>query len=200
MTACPGWKKTCAICARLSVTIPRRRAGRARSLIAAGLVFGASALRSWAYQRGLLVPPWTGVPPLDAVFVFLCCLALIMRGQPRATATAGTRGLLAAMSSIGVTVGIAAAALGLAAWVLDDPNIIKLFPAMLFTLCGASWWVAFAVTRRRWTAAACIGAFGFVFLCAVLAARPEAWLALASVLMLVVALPGWLLIRAELGR
>jgi hypothetical protein len=177
---------------------PAIRAGAI--MVAAGVVFGLSALRAWAYQRGLLAPPWTGFPPFDAVFVFLSCLTLIRRRWPQAATTAAARGLSAAMNSIGVGVVVTAAALAAAGRALDDPNMMRAFPAILFVLYGSAWSVAFAVTRRKWTVAVAGGAFGFAMICASLAARPEAWLALAVGLWLLVAAPGWLLARAERWR
>jgi hypothetical protein len=166
-------------------------------MVAVGLVFGAAALRAWAYQRSWL-PPWFGfLPPLDAVFVFLSSVTVIGWRWPQAPATVRSRALGAALNSIGLSVVVTAAALGAAGRALEDPNLIQGFPAMLFILYGAGWWVAFSVTRRRWTMVVFSASIGFSMICASLAGSPEMWLALAVGLVLSVAVPGWLFARAE---
>lgn len=166
-------------------------------MVAAGLVFAMAALRAFVHAQGAL-PAYLGVlAPFDAIFLFLTCLTLIQRRWPEAPMTARSRGLVAALNSVGMAVVVVVAALAAAGRALNDPEMMKAFPAMLFVLYGSGWWVAFAVTRRPWTIAVFGGAIGFAMICATLAGRPEAWLALAAGLVLTVAAPGWLFARAE---
>lgn len=177
---------------------PILRAGAA--MCAAGAVFGLSALRSWAYARDLVAQPWAGVPPFDAIVLFLACITLIPRYIPAPEAsTASTRALSAIMAAIGTSVVVMAAALELAGLALEDRDTIQLFPAAMFILFAAGWWVAFATVRRRWLVVFIAGAFGFAMVCAALVGRPELWLGLGFGLLITVALPGWLLIRVERG-
>lgn len=177
---------------------PILRAGA--TMLAAGVVFGLSAIRSWAYARGFIVAPWAGIPPLDAVFLFLACLTLIPRFiRAPGASTASTRALTAMMTALGTSVAVLAAALGLTGRTLGEPNMILAFPAAMFILFAAGWWVAFATVRRIWIVAFVGGSFGFAMICASLAGKPEAWLAMGAGLLLTVALPGWIMIRSECG-
>lgn len=171
-----------------------RRTGA--TMIAAGAIFGLSALRGWAHQRGMLPwpPPWVGVPPFDAILLFLAAVLLIRRRWPEQLGSAASRALSTALNSIGVAVVIVSAALAVAARATHDPGVFAIFPSILFAMYGSGWWVVHAVTRERWTLPVLVAAFAAALVAAACAARPEAWLVLALGLWLVVALPGWRLL------
>lgn len=177
-------------------------AGGARQgaiLLAIGLIFGLGAIQYWALDAGLLplpgaVRPWLW---LDGLVVFLVTLALISaryRGQPPGAASRALQGAWGGMgvAMIFACIGLAAASrrLGLA---LLAP---WMFPLILFTLTGAAWSVVYAARRRRAFALAAGGSFAAAVLCGALMGRPEEWLALSGGLLLVLALPGGLMLRA----
>lgn len=170
-------------------------------LIAAGIIFGLSAVRGWAHQRGMLpwAPPWIGLPPFDAILLFVVSMALIVRRYPAQPANAASRALSTALNSMGVAVVVVTVALAAAARALQDWTLFGAFPSILFAMYGSAWWVVHAVTRERWTIFVIIAAFTCALAGALLAARPEAWLVLAIGLWLVVALPGWRLLASGVG-
>lgn len=170
-------------------------------LIAAGLIFGFSALRGWAHQRGMLPwpPPWIGLPPFDAILLFLATMTLIVRRFPAQPSSAASRALSTALNSMGVAVVVVTVALAAVAHSTGNWTLFGAFPSILFAMYGSAWWVVHAILRERWTIAVLTVAFACALLSALLAARPEAWLVLAVGLWLVVALPGWKLL-ADGGR
>jgi hypothetical protein len=102
----------------------------------------------------------------------------------------------ATWSGVGTGITVAGLALGLGAWRLQQPSLVLwTFPLVLFTLYGAAWGVAFAVTRRTWFALVAGGCFVATLACGAFMGRPEEWMVLSLGLFVLVAAPGYAMVR-----
>lgn len=176
---------------------PLRREGAI--LAAAGMIFGLSAVRTWALQTGHLPHqlPWYGWGPFDAVAVFGVTLVGLMRCFPGQPFNAASRAFVTTLGALGVCATVLTAGLAAAAWRLNDGAVLQAFPVALLSLYGALWSVAFALRRRPWLAVLAATAFALAVLSGFVAGRPELWLVLAAGLWLLVAAPGVALLRTS---
>jgi hypothetical protein len=168
-------------------------------LAAIGVIFGLVALQYWAIDAGLLAVPeafrdWGW---LDGFAIFIVAMALIRAKFPNRAPGAASRALTAAWSGVGISLIVADLGLIAASRALALPLLTPwMFPLILFTLIGAAWSVAFAVRRRRAFALTAVASFAAAILCGVLMGRPEEWLVLSGGLFLLLAAPGWAIVRA----
>lgn len=130
------------------------------AFFAGGLLYGLQCLVQGAQAAGWIVMP----PLVTLTFVigitvaFLAILAVvIVRGQKSKTTGVTNRAVQAAMSSIGLA-NMALLALFAAAAIPRQSIVIwELYPAALFALMGAAWYVVFMLRRRLWLAAVSAG-------------------------------------------
>jgi len=167
-------------------------------LIAVGTIFGLDSLRFWGIEAGFL--PWAKPTEhfygFDAFAIFLVVLYVIMRRFRGLAQGAGARAVSAAWLGVGVAYVVALLSLGAAAWRLKQPLLmVWIPPTILFTLYGATWWVAFAVKRRAWLAGVAIGSFATAILSGLAIPSPHEWAVLAFGLFLWVAAPGIVIVR-----
>jgi hypothetical protein len=166
-------------------------------LAAAGTIFGAAALLHWLIESGALPAPpgagkWLWVYSGAGFFV---AMMLILRRAPdrRGIAARATR---AAWTGVGTAMIVAGVALAVGAVRLDLPVVATgVFPVVLFSLYGAAWGVAFALTRRAWFALVAAGCFAAVVACGWVMGTAAEWLVLGLGLFVVVALPGAAIVR-----
>lgn len=167
-------------------------------LIAVGVIFGLDSFRFWGIEAGFL--PWAKPTEhfygFDAFAIFLVVLYVIMR-RFRGLAQGGrARAVSAAWLGVGAAYVVALVSLGAAAWRLKQPLLMVWIPPMiLFTLYGASWWIAFAVKRRAWFAGVAIGSFATALLSGLSIPSPHEWAVLAFGLFLWVAVPGIVIVQ-----
>jgi hypothetical protein len=167
-------------------------------LIAVGAIFGLDSFRFWGIEAGFL--PWAKPTEhlygFDALAIFLVVIHLIMRRFRGVAQGAPSRAVSGAWSSMGVAIGVALVSLGAAAWRLKQPLLMVWIPPLiLFTLYGASWWIAFAVKRRAWFAGVAIGSFATAVLSGLSIPSPHEWAVLAFGLFLWVAAPGIVIVH-----
>ncbi len=173
-------------------------------LMSAGLIYGAASLFHWA-QVGGVFPEVSGIAIgigwLAATAVFLLTLFIIigrlkrnggvMTASNRATGTVwsalgwGIFALSVSMAALGARAGADAALIGFA-----------LVPSAIMVFYGIGWAVSAAMYRSRNLWALAFGSFVAAPLLALLSGEPEQYLAYAAALFLLMALPGWLLMRA----
>lgn len=168
-------------------------------LLAIGLIFGLVAAQYWAIDSQLLHVSATAHTWLwlDGLVPFLICVAVIAVRFPARAPGAASRALAGAWSGMGAAFVVADVALIAASKQLGIPLLAKwMFPLILFTLIGAVWGLAFAVRRRKVFGLVAFGCFAAAILCGTLMGRPEEWLVLSAGLILLVAIPGGLMIRA----
>jgi hypothetical protein len=170
-------------------------------LLAAGLIFGGvQGLGLAALQLGLLRdhPALSVYLPFGAMAVFLAALSLLRRGlgaRPGAHSPVN-RATGSAWRGVGVAIMVLVAAFMLTSWRFADWRVFAVFPSVIFALYGAGWLVSAAMTRIGWMALVAYSSFGVALGIAALSDRVVIASTLeAASLFLLVALPGYLLMR-----
>ncbi|MFN3669970.1 MAG: hypothetical protein ACK4VY_11725 [Brevundimonas sp.] len=171
-------------------------------LMSAGLIYGGASLVHWAQLAGVF--PVDGVPIgigwLAATGLFLLSLALILPrlGRSGGVMTAGNRASATVWSALGW--GVFALFLSMAAlgWRMGEQGALmamSLAISAIMVFYGIGWAVTAAMhkSRRLWGLA--IGSFVAAPILAALAGTSEQYLAYAAALFLLMALPGFLLMR-----
>lgn len=167
---------------------------------AAGLLYGIQCLFHLGQALGWIrIPDWATLT--FVVFItaaFLVVLIWVIR-KDRLAGMRGSsinRGINAAFSGAGMANTALVAVFAYNAIRLDDFSIWLLYPAVVFALQGAVWYVAHILRRRRWMLWTAIGWIAGSVGLGILVAYPIAYLALCSVaLIALMAWPGWIMVR-----
>lgn len=170
-------------------------------LIAAGGVFGVAGIIHWAVLTGLINAPMMslGVIWPIALFVFLGLLVWLRRGagaRPGAQSP-GNRAAGSAWSAMGWTIFVISLSIGLLAWRTRSDIPVLIFPPLILALYGMGWSVAAAMARKRWLWATAVGSYAAALLVAWMAVDPVVYLVYAAAMLLLMALPGYILMRQE---
>ena len=102
----------------------------------------------------------------------------------------------AAWSAVGLMTGATIGLLMTASLTTGQDSFFQLWPAFAFVLWGGGWSAIAIVRRRWWLGLVAAASFAFAIGAAALLAVPEVWLLMAAGLMLVFALPGFVILRA----
>lgn len=165
---------------------------------AGGLLYGLQTLYHYAQFKGWIDPPaMVSLVVVSGVTIaFLAILSVVLWRDRKAGATGLMgRALTAVFGGIGLAnlamvfvFGINAARSGILTWML--------YPAVIFALQGAAWYVAYQLQKRTWHAAV---AFGWFFAAAALGyavGNTELYVLIASVSLFgLMALPGFVMMR-----
>ncbi|MFZ5669024.1 MAG: hypothetical protein ACOY4K_05995 [Pseudomonadota bacterium] len=170
-------------------------------LVAAGLIFSAASVLHWAMLTGLLaLSPWAfPVIWFGALGIFLGALWLLnrrIRGRPGASRP-GNRATGVAWAAAGwaiFTIGVSLMIVSVRART-EAPMLV--FPSLILGLYGLGWSVAAAMSGKGWLWATAIGAYGATLLVAWFAIDPAVYLIYAAALVLLAAVPGFVLMRQE---
>ena len=167
-------------------------------MIGVGVIFGIVDLLYWLGFSGWLPVPrqvgaWFWVAGL---VVFFVSMPIARRRLPAPTGAAA-RAMAAAWSGIGISLTAAGIGLLLGAWRMGLPNLVLwVFPIVLFTLYGAAWGVAWAAKRTAWFALAALGCFAAAVAEGALMGDAGQWLVSSLGLFVLVAVPGFAIMRA----
>jgi hypothetical protein len=176
------------------------------NLMVGGLFYGTVSLVCWALAVRVLILPWSwaaiwspgiwiAVTPPYLVYCY------IRRTRWRATrpgATAITnRAVHAAYRGIGYALLSLMAAAVIAAHQMKTMAAFALFPSTIMACYGLGWLVAAAMSETKWLRAVAVASFAAALLIAAAIELTAGYLVMAAFLYLLVALPGWLLTRAE---
>jgi len=171
-------------------------------LMFAGLIFGASSLFYWAQISGLIDVPVLadGLIWLIATGLFFVVLAVVNTGLKRkaGVVTAGNRASGTTWSALGWGIFALFASLAVLGFRLGEEAAmlaLALTPSVIMVFYGIGWAVSATMYRSRilwWLAA---GSFVAAPLLASLADQEAQYLAYAGALFLLMALPGWMLMR-----
>ncbi|MGV8929861.1 MAG: hypothetical protein ACOH1E_08910 [Brevundimonas sp.] len=172
-------------------------------LMSAGLIFGSASLIHWAQISGLIgeVPgPVTGLIWLIATGVFFVVMAFLLRGLKRkgGVVTAGNRASSTTWSALGWGIFALFASLGVLGWRLGEEAALMglaLSPSIIMVFYGIGWAVSATMYRNRTLWWLAIGSFLAAPVLAWMAGDSAQYLAYAAALFLLMALPGWLLMR-----
>lgn len=169
--------------------------------VAAGGIFGLASLAHWAVASGVVAASglalmliWTA-----AAVVYLTVLTVLLRGRMRrpGALSPGNRATGAAWSALGMTIFAFAVILALAAWRLQQPQILDVFAPLILGLYGAGWLIASAMSERGWLKLTALGTYFAALAAAWLVGRPEQYLVFAAALVLFMAVPGVAILRQE---
>lgn len=170
-------------------------------LVAAGAVFGIAGIIHWSIVVGIINAPQMafGIVWPVALFVFLGLLFWLRRGvetRPGAQSP-GNRAAGTAWSAMGWTIFVISLTIGILAWRTHSPIPALIFPPLILALYGMGWCVAAAMARKRWLWMTAIGSYAAALLVAWLAVSPAVYLVYALAMLLLMALPGYILMRQE---
>ena len=171
-------------------------------LFGAGLIFGLGSLGHWAVASGLagLDMAAVNVIWLGATALFLIMLAVTLTRMKRAggVQTSANRASGTAWASVGWGIFALSASMAALSWRLgEDAAMISfaLMPSMIMVFYGSGWAVTAAMQRSKPLWALAIGSFAAAPLLAALTGSADQYLAYAAALFLLMALPGWMLMR-----
>lgn len=171
-------------------------------LMSAGLIYGAASLFYWAEitDRVQIGGSVTGVGWLVATGIFLVTLFLIIARLKRqgGVMTASNRATATVWSALGW--GIFALFLSMAAlgWRTGEQGALiamSLSSSIIMVFYGIAWAVSAAMHRSRVLWGLAIGSFASAPLLAAFTGQAEQYLAYAAALFLLMAVPGFLLMR-----
>lgn len=170
-------------------------------LVAAGVTFAGAGVVHWSIQTGLVNLPKTtlGVVWLGALVVFMGLLVWLRRGgrsRPGAQSP-GNRASSAAWSAMGWSIFVIALAIAILSARTHSYIPTLIFPPLILGLYGMGWSVAAAMSRKRWIWMTAIGSYVAALVVAWLAVDPVVYLVYAAALLLLMALPGYILMRQE---
>lgn len=175
-------------------------------LFGAGLIYGLASLGHWAVARGLAGLDmdavnwiWLGA---TALFVLLLVVVLIRLNRAGGVRTSANRASGTAWASVGWGVFALSASMAVLGWRMGQEAAmvgLALMPSMIMVFYGGGWAVTAAMQRSRtlWTLA--IASFAAAPLLAALTGSADQYLAYAAALFLLMALPGFLLMRGARG-
>ncbi|MDO9222664.1 MAG: hypothetical protein Q7U20_03015 [Caulobacter sp.] len=170
-------------------------------LLTAGVVFAGASLAHWAVMAGVvIVSPWAfpGIWTV-ALSVFLITLTVLRRrmdGQPGASSP-GNRAAGMAWTGVGWAIFTMAVVLAVISYRTHSPAPMMVFPSVILTFYGLGWTVAAAMSRKGWIWLTAIGSYVWAVVTAWFAAGSEVYLIYALALLMLAALPGFLLMRRE---
>jgi hypothetical protein len=169
------------------------------TLVAAGGLYGAASLVHWATLSG-----FGGLPPSTSSWGWLAALLgfflVLFLTKRRGGADSRPRAIAQAWQGIGWGIFFMFAAIALATWRTSSPILISFSPAIVLGLYGVAWWVAAAVTGKRWLVATAAGSFAASLISAWLVTDTAQWLFYAIALVMLALVPGLVVLREARAR
>ena len=137
---------------------------------------------------------WIGTLASNGVF---CVGVIVLSVRAKTPEGVANRALTGGFAGVGIANAVAALGFFLAQRTGLGAEVWILFPMVVAAFQGACWFLAALVTRRLWTAVIAAGWYLSVLVLALLISMVWAYmLVLGAVLLLLMALPGWILIRS----
>lgn len=171
-------------------------------LMAAGLIYGAASLFYWAEITGLvrIGGSVTGLGWLVSTVLFLVVLFIIISRLKRegGVMTASNRATSTVWSALGWGIFALFASMAVLGWRSGSEGALvamSLSSSIIMVFYGVGWAVSAAMHRSRILWGLAIGSFVAAPLLAALSGQAEQYLAYAAALFLLMALPGWRLMR-----
>lgn len=170
-------------------------------LVAAGLIFGGASVVHWAVITDILVvSPWAfPIIWFGALILFLGTLTVLnrrMRGRPGASSP-GNRASGTAWAAVGWTIFAISLSLMIIGIRARSEIPMLVFPSLILGLYGMGWSVAAAMSKKRWIWLTAVGSYAAALVVAWFAIEPMVYLVYGTALLLLAALPGYVLMRQE---
>lgn len=168
-------------------------------LLLAGLIFSGASLISWTVARQFLVVPamWGNYVWLAAVALFFVCLFVLkgrINGAVGALAT-NNRAVGAVWRGVGWSIMAFLFAVMAACWRLQIPAPSAMIAPFVLAVYGIGWMVSAAMSPTKWIYAVAWASFAGAIVMGLLVDSPDLLLAYAAALVLLAALPGFVLMR-----
>ncbi|WP_439470858.1 hypothetical protein [Brevundimonas sp.] len=171
-------------------------------LLAAGLIYGVTSLIHWAHMTGLILAQYAaaGMEWLIATGVFLVvCFTLILRlRRAGGVRTAAQRAIATIWSGVGWGIfALFASMFVVSARIGVDQNsmIFWLIPSIILAFYGMGWGVTAAMMKSRPLGLLALASFIAAPVMGLFAGSASIYLAYAAALFLLMAVPGFLLMR-----
>ena len=170
-------------------------------LMSAGLIYGLTSMAHWTVVSGLISidPQAFSLIWLGATLLFLGVLAIIIAGLKRegGVQTAANRASAVAWSSVGWGIFALFTSIAVVSMRIGEQSLVllSLVPSIIMVFYGLGWAVTAAMMRTQslwWLA---IASFAAAPLLALLGGEPAQYLAYGVALFVLMALPGYLLMR-----
>ena len=175
-------------------------------LFGAGLLYGLASLGHWTVASGLAGLDMSAVNYIwiGATVAFFAILILGIRRlkQARTVTTSANRASGVAWASVGWGIFAFAATLAVLAWRLGEEAALfgfALMPSVIMVFYGSGWAVSAAMQRSKGLWMLAIASFATAPLLAALTGSANLYLAYAAALFLLMALPGFMLMRSARG-
>jgi len=172
-------------------------------LVIAGVVYSTASLIDWAMTVGVIKGSnfWAGGVWIAAMIVQWAAMAGLKRYWPRQTkpgAMAPTnRAFRWAWAGCGYALITIFLGSLLAAQRLQSPLVFVTFPTIVFAIYGAAWTVSAVMSASRWVRWVAGGCFVAAIGMAASPSPADTYLAFAACLLLLMAAPGFALMRQE---
>lgn len=171
-------------------------------LLAAGLIYGLTSLLHWAHMTGLIAPRLVGAGMewLIATGLFLIVnFAIILRlRRPEGVRTAAQRAIGTIWGCVGGGIFVLfASMMAVSVRMGADQNgaLFWMVPSIILVFYGMGWAVTSAMLKSRPLLGLSIASFVAAPVLGALAGQPAQYLGYAAALFLLMALPGFLLMR-----
>lgn len=168
------------------------------ALFSAGLIYGFQTLVQWAAWAGYVSLPG----PLYLAFVIGCSLAffavlgvIIWRNRKNPSRSVSARAYESAFEGAGIANLAIVAFFILVSIRQDDPGLWYYYTPTIFALQGGAWFVGFRLRKRLWLALVSAGWITAAIALGFTTHTPTYVLIIAAALLLLLALPGWIMMR-----
>ncbi|NJC40445.1 hypothetical protein GGQ87_000703 [Brevundimonas alba] len=172
-------------------------------LFGAGVIYGLASVGHWAIASGVAGLGMEAVNGLwlGATLLFFVLLAFNIYRLKRAggVQTSANRASGTAWASVGWGIFALFASMAVLAWRMGDEAAmvaLALMPSVIMVFYGAGWAVTAAMQRSRPLWGLALASFAAGPLIALFTGSAEQYLAYGAALFLLMALPGWLLMRS----
>lgn len=175
---------------------PNRTMGFA--LMSAGLIYGFQTLVQWAAWAGLITLPgplYLGFV-IGCTVVFLAVLGVIIwRNRQKQTKSVAGRAYESAFEGAGIANAIIVVFFVLVSVRQNDPGLWYYYTPVIFALQGGAWYVGFRLRKRLWLGLVSAGWFVSAMVLGLTTHSGTYVLIIAISLFLLLALPGWVMMR-----
>lgn len=171
-------------------------------LMSAGLIYAGASIFHWAQITDRLPSsgPIIGLGWLVATLIFFAVLAFVLVRLKRTEGvmTAGNRAAGTAWSALGWGIFALFGSMAVLGWRIGGEGVeiaFGLIPSVIMVFYGIGWAVSAAMYKSRPLWGLAVGSFVAAPLLAALTGSADQYLAYAAALLLLMALPGYLLMR-----
>ena len=171
--------------------------------LAGGLLYGVQCLFHLGQALGWVRwPDLANLAFVTAITVAMIGVLILAVRKDRQAPRPGpmvTRTLNAAFSATGMVNLAVIVVFGLGAMRDKDFAVWLYYPAMVFAVQAAAWWVAWSLRKSPWMLATAVGGWATAVALGLLVREPVAYLGVATTaLFALFAAPGWIMLRGAL--